>query len=84
MAKVKTFVFVCNQAPHHENTWERDNTVSNIFNLNSMCRYVINFRHQSFFTLAERAPSTHWIEDYNLKKEETYKNFFHFVNDSIL
>jgi hypothetical protein len=36
-----------------------------------------------FFTLGERAPSTHWRGDYNLEKE-TYKNFFHFVNDSKL
>jgi len=85
MVKVKTFVFVCNQAPRHANIQERDNTVPNIFNLKIMCRYVINFKHQPFFTLGERAPSTHWIGDYNLKKMGGLQNFlFHFVNDSIL
>jgi hypothetical protein len=75
MVKAKTFVFVCNQAPRHENIQKRDNTVPNISNLNIMCRQVINFTHQPFFTLGERANSTHWIGDYNLKEEETYKNF---------
>jgi hypothetical protein len=74
MAKVKTFVFLCNQAPHHEGISEKDNTVPNILNLNIMCSKSSTSNTSPFLLLEKELPVPTGRGDYNLKKE-TYKNF---------